>query len=46
GSFKTSMGLFWAQLSAAATLTVLPVLNFGWIALRQLVRGLSLGAVK
>jgi sorbitol/mannitol transport system permease protein len=46
GSFKTSMGLFWAQLSAAATLTVLPVLIFGWIAQRQLVRGLSLGAVK
>ena len=46
GSFKTSMGLFWAQLSAAATLTVLPVLIFGWVAQRQLVRGLSLGAVK
>ncbi|MFB9990972.1 carbohydrate ABC transporter permease [Deinococcus oregonensis] len=46
GSFKTSMGLFWAQLSAAATLTVLPVLIFGWIAQRQLVRGLSFGAVK
>lgn len=46
GSFKTSEGLFWAQLSAAATLTVLPVLIFGWIAQRQLVRGLSFGAVK
>ncbi|MEW6422821.1 MAG: carbohydrate ABC transporter permease [Deinococcota bacterium] len=46
GSFKTSEGLFWAQMSAAATLTVLPVLIFGWIAQRQLVRGLSFGAVK
>ena len=44
--FKTSEGLFWAQMSAAATLTVLPVLIFGWIAQRQLVRGLSFGAVK
>jgi len=46
GEFKTSQGLFWAQMSAAATLTVLPVLIFGWIAQRQLVRGLSFGAVK
>ena len=46
GEFKTSQGLFWAQLSAAATLVVLPVLIFGWIAQRQLVRGLSFGAVK
>ena len=29
-----------------ATLTVLPVLIFGWVAQRQLVRGLSFGAVK
>jgi sorbitol/mannitol transport system permease protein len=46
GSFKTSEGLFWAQMSAAAVLTVFPVLLFGWIAQRQLVRGLSFGAVK
>ncbi len=46
GQFKTSEGLFWAQMSAAATLTVLPVLIFGWVAQRQLVRGLSFGAVK
>ncbi|MFK7603953.1 carbohydrate ABC transporter permease [Deinococcus sp. SM5_A1] len=45
-SFKTSMGLFWAQMSAAAALTVLPVLIFGWVAQRQLIRGLSFGAVK
>jgi sorbitol/mannitol transport system permease protein len=46
GSFKTSEGLFWAQMSAAAALTVLPVMIFGWVAQRQLVRGLSFGAVK
>jgi sorbitol/mannitol transport system permease protein len=46
GSFKTSEGLFWAQMSAAAVLTVFPVMLFGWIAQRQLVRGLSFGAVK
>ncbi|THF87035.1 carbohydrate ABC transporter permease [Deinococcus sp. KSM4-11] len=46
GQFKTSEGLFWAKMSAAATLTVLPVLIFGWLAQRQLVRGLSFGAVK
>ena len=46
GSFKTSEGLFWAQLSAAAVLTVFPVMIFGWVAQRQLVRGLSFGAVK
>jgi sorbitol/mannitol transport system permease protein len=45
-SFKTSQGLFWAQMSAAATLTVAPVLIFGWLAQRQLVRGLTLGAIK
>ena len=45
-SFKTSEGLFWAQMSAAATLTVLPVMIFGWIAQRQLVRGLTFGAIK
>ncbi len=45
-SFKTSEGLFWAKMSAAATLTVAPVIVAGWIAQRQLVRGLTAGAVK
>ncbi|MET7796607.1 carbohydrate ABC transporter permease [Streptomyces decoyicus] len=44
--FITSEGLYWARLSAAATLACLPVLLAGWIAQRQLVRGLSMGAVK
>ena len=45
-SFKTSEGLFWAKMSAAATLTVAPVILAGWVAQRQLVRGLTAGAIK
>lgn len=44
--FITSEGRYWAQLSAAATLASLPVIIAGWIAQKQLVRGLSMGAVK
>jgi sorbitol/mannitol transport system permease protein len=44
--FITSEGLFWAQLSAAATLASVPVIIAGWIAQKQLVRGLSMGAIK
>ncbi len=45
-SFKTAEGLFWAKMSAAATATILPVLLAGWSAQRQLVSGLTMGAVK
>jgi sorbitol/mannitol transport system permease protein len=45
-SFKTSEGLFWAKMSAAATLTVAPVILAGWVAQHQLVRGLTAGAIK
>lgn len=45
-SFKTSEGLFWSKMSAAATATVLPIVLAGWFAQRHLVRGLTLGAVK
>jgi sorbitol/mannitol transport system permease protein len=44
--FITSEGLFWAQLSAAATIASVPIILIGWIAQRQLVRGLSMGALK
>jgi sorbitol/mannitol transport system permease protein len=44
--FVTSEGLFWAKLAAAGTMAMLPVVIAGWLAQRQLVRGLSLGAVK
>jgi sorbitol/mannitol transport system permease protein len=44
--FITSEGLFWAQLSAAATVASVPIIIIGWIAQKQLVRGLSMGALK
>jgi sorbitol/mannitol transport system permease protein len=44
--FVSTEGLFWAKLAAAATLASVPVLIAGWIAQRQLVRGLSMGAIK
>jgi sorbitol/mannitol transport system permease protein len=44
--FITAEGAFWARLSAASTMAALPVLLAGWIAQKQLVRGLSLGAIK
>ncbi|MGH9067306.1 MAG: carbohydrate ABC transporter permease [Acidimicrobiales bacterium] len=45
-SFITARGLFWAKLSAAATVASVPVIIVGWIAQKQLVRGLSMGAIK
>jgi len=46
-SFKAAQGdLFVAKMSAAATATVLPVMLAGWAAQRQLVTGLTMGAVK
>lgn len=44
--FVTSEGLFWAKLAASSTMAVLPIVLLGWAAQRQLVRGLSMGAVK
>lgn len=45
-SFKTGRGQFIALMSAASTLSVLPVVLAGWVAQRQLVQGLTMGAVK
>lgn len=45
-SFANSEGLFWAKLSAASLASVAPVLVLGWMTQRQLVRGLTFGAVK
>ena len=45
-STMTSEGLFLARLSAASVLASLPVVLAGWIAQKQLVRGLSMGAIK
>lgn len=44
--FITGEGLYWARLSAAATLAALPVVLAGWLAQNKLVRGLSFGAIK
>lgn len=44
--FVTSEGLFWAKLAASCTMAVFPIVLLGWLAQRQLVRGLSMGAVK
>ena len=44
--FITGEGLYWAKLSAAATMAALPVILAGWIAQNKLVRGLSFGAIK
>ena len=45
-SFISTKGLFWAKLSAASLLATLPVVIAGLVAQKQLVRGLSLGAIK
>ncbi len=45
-SFSAPQGLFWAKLSAASVLAIAPILVFGWMSQRQLVRGLTFGAVK
>src|SRR5947207_1933419 len=44
--FISGRGLFYAKLAAAATLASLPVLLAGWVAQKQLIRGLTMGAVK
>jgi sorbitol/mannitol transport system permease protein len=45
-SFSSPQGLFWAKLSAASTLAIAPILIMGWFSQKQLVRGLTFGAVK
>jgi sorbitol/mannitol transport system permease protein len=45
-SYSSPEGLFWARLSAASTLAIAPILVIGWLSQKQLVRGLTFGAVK
>jgi sorbitol/mannitol transport system permease protein len=45
-SYSAPEGLFWAKLSAASTLAIAPILIIGWFSQKQLVRGLTFGAVK
>lgn len=45
-SFSSPQGLFYAKLSAASTMAIAPILVLGWLTQKQLVRGLTFGAVK
>ena len=45
-SFSAPQGLFYAKLSAASTMAIMPILIVGWFSQKQLVRGLTFGAVK
>ncbi|MEQ1768399.1 MAG: carbohydrate ABC transporter permease [Devosia sp.] len=45
-SFSSPQGQFLAKLSAASTLAIAPILLLGWFSQKQLVRGLTFGAVK
>jgi sorbitol/mannitol transport system permease protein len=45
-SFSAPEGDFWSLLSAASVLAIAPILILGWFSQKQLVRGLTFGAVK
>jgi sorbitol/mannitol transport system permease protein len=45
-SFSNPEGFFWAKLSAASVAAIAPIILLGWATQRQLVRGLTFGAVK
>jgi sorbitol/mannitol transport system permease protein len=45
-SYSSPEGLFWAKLSAASVMAIAPIVVFGWFSQKQLVQGLTFGAVK
>jgi sorbitol/mannitol transport system permease protein len=45
-SYSSPEGLFWAKLSAASLMAIAPIIVFGWLTQKQLVQGLTFGAVK
>lgn len=45
-SYSSPEGLFYAKLSAASIMAIAPILILGWFSQKQLVRGLTFGAVK
>ncbi len=45
-SFANPQGLFWAKVSAVSTLACAPIVVLGWLTQKQLVQGLTFGAVK
>ena len=44
--YSSPEGQFWAKLSAASIMAIAPILIIGWFSQKQLVRGLTFGAVK
>lgn len=44
--YSSPEGLFWAKLSAASFMAIAPIIVFGWFSQKQLVQGLTFGAVK
>ena len=44
--YSSPEGQFWAKLSAASIMAIAPIMIVGWFSQRQLVRGLTFGAVK
>ena len=45
-SYSSPEGLFWAKLTAASLMAIAPIVVFGWFSQKQLVQGLTFGAVK
>ena len=45
-SYSSPEGLFYAKLSASSTMAIAPILILGWFSQKQLVSGLTFGAVK
>ena len=45
-SYSSPEGLFYAKLSAASVMAIAPIVVMGWFSQKQLVRGLTFGAVK
>ncbi len=45
-SYSSPEGLFYAKLSAASVMAIAPIVILGWFSQKQLVRGLTFGAVK
>jgi len=45
-SYSSPEWLFWAKLSAASLMAIAPIVVVGWFSQKQLVQGLTFGAVK
>lgn len=45
-SYSSPEGLFYAKLSAASLMAIAPIVVLGWFCQKQLVQGLTFGAVK